>query len=112
MKITWNLQEALDLVPLIEAIAPRFGCHVAITGGVLYKIGERKDLDLLFYRIRQTPQIDAAGLFKALSEELDLNKESGRGWVFKALYHGKKIDMFFPEEITVEGEPAYGEDLS
>ena len=50
---TWDLVSAVDLCKQVESIAPDYGCHVALTGGCLYKEGPRKDLDLLFYRIRQ-----------------------------------------------------------
>jgi hypothetical protein len=44
----WTLAEAVEVCRQVEAICPPFGCHVALTGGTLYKDGERKDLDLLF----------------------------------------------------------------
>lgn len=95
--LKWCLPEAVELCGKIEAICPKFGCHVALTGGVLYKEGPRKDLDLLFYRIRDWKQIDHEGMFKALEiEEVFLT--GGFGWCYKGEYHGKKIDLFFPEE--------------
>jgi len=77
-------------------MCPDFGCHVALTGGLLYKEGSRKDCDLLFYCIRQVDEIDISGLLAAL-------KASGfvigrqHGWVRKATYQGKPVDLFFPE---------------
>lgn len=84
---------------LIESICPKFGCHVALTGGVLYKSGEglRKDCDILFYRIRQTPEIDMAGLWKGL-KTIGLVPYKGFGWCYKATYGDKLVDIFFPEE--------------
>lgn len=102
----WTLAAAVDLCRHVETIAPDFGCHVALTGGCLYKDGPRKDLDLLFYRIRQEDDIDAEGLFEALAEELGMVKKSGFGWCHKCEYKGKKIDCFFPEE---PGGPPYPE---
>ena len=92
-----NLEKAVKICSIIEEVAPRFGCHVALTGGCLYKQGERKDLDVLFYRIRQTKQIDYAGLFNAL-HEAGFKSPDGFGWLFKSSYEGCPIDMFFPEE--------------
>lgn len=51
--MSWTQEEAIQLCRLLEALAPTFGCHVALTGGCLYKDGERKDCDILLYRIRQ-----------------------------------------------------------
>ncbi len=98
----WTQSEAIELCREIEAIAPKFGCHVALTGGCLYREWPRKDLDILFYRIRQVSRIDSEGLFLALAETLGLEKKKGWGWCFKAEYQNKSVDMFFPEEI--EGE--------
>lgn len=99
--VLWTQAEAIDLCRKIEAVCPRFGCHVALTGGTLYKEGPRKDLDLLFYRIRQRPEIDIDGLIKVL-EPLGIEFEDGGfGWCFKGWLNpsGKPIDCFFPEEI-------------
>lgn len=106
----WTREEAIDLCRLIENIAPRFGCHVALTGGTLYKDGPRKDLDILFYRIRQVPEIDVPALMGALAE-IGIKQTGGFGWCFKGLYHNKKIDMFFPEDPTGGEYNGGGEDL-
>jgi hypothetical protein len=107
MSKAWTQAEAIRLCCAIERIAPEFGCHVALTGGCLYKDGERKDLDVLFYRIRQRSEINTEGLFAALAD-IGLVKAKGFGWCFKADYNGKAVDMFFPEEV--EGEYASGEE--
>ena len=96
-KSSWCINDAVELCKLIERICPKFGCHVALTGGTLYKEGERKDLDLVFYRIRQEPKIDIDGLWQALAL-IDVIRHKGGGWIHKATYFGKNIDMFFPEE--------------
>lgn len=97
----WMQIEAIDLCRKIEAVCPRFQCHIALTGGLLYKDGRRKDCDLLFYRIRQAKEIDMAGLWSAL-ESIGITKKSGFGWCYKVKYQGKKIDCFFPEEQSGE----------
>lgn len=97
----WTLPQALKLCRELESIAPAYGAHVALTGGCLYKDGERKDVDIMFYRIRQVNKIDVDGLFSEL-EDFGIKKTGGFGFVFKAVTAtGKKIDFFFPEE---EGE--------
>ncbi len=94
--MTWNQKEAVELCRLIEAICPDYGCHVALTGGTLYKEGERKDLDILFYRIRQVEYIDVDSLFNALVN-IGVERVGGMDWCIKATYQDKPIDCFFPE---------------
>lgn len=116
---TWSLSTALPLIRQIELVCPAAGCHVALTGGVLYKSGDRKDLDLLFYRIRQIPAIDMDVLWTQL-DLLGVKKVSGWGWIYKATYQGKGLDLFFPEERKKQGagetgaieieEPTYPEE--
>lgn len=93
----WTQAEAIKLCREIEQICPQYGCHVALTGGTLYKDGERKDADILFYRIRQVDEIDVDGLFSAL-ETIGVERASGFGWCIKATHHGRNVDCFFPEE--------------
>lgn len=100
MKTTWNQEEAINLCIAIEHVIPKSGCHVALTGGNLYRHGERQDLDLVIYRIRQSKKIDMELLFAELGG-LGIAKVSGFGWCHKCEYEGKKIDLFFPEEKAV-----------
>lgn len=102
----WTQEEAIYLAAKIETVAPSHGCHVALTGGCLYKSGGRKDCDILFYRIRQVEKINFVSLFHTLLE-MGFERIEGFGWCFKATYYGKPVDMLFPEEIGgeyVEGE--------
>lgn len=92
----WTQQEAIELCRSIEAVCPLFGCHVALTGGLLYKEGARTDLDILFYRVRQTPQIDIDGLVKALVG-IGIHFHAANGFVVKFTHEGRPIDAFFPE---------------
>lgn len=93
---TWTQTEAIKLCVLVENICPHYGCHVALTGGLLYKHGARKDCDLLFYRIRQSAEIDYDGLWSALTV-IGLKKVKGFGFCVKASYEGKGVDCLFPE---------------
>lgn len=101
MSDAWTQAEAIALCRKIEDLCPAFGCHVALTGGVLYKVGERKDLDILFYRIRQVDEIDVDGLFGALTK-LGIERLNKGSFCAKATYRGRKIDCFFPEELDGE----------
>lgn len=103
----WTREEAIALARIIETVCPTYGCHIALTGGLLYKDGTRKDADFLFYRIRQVDEIDKPGLFLAL-EALGVVEARGFGWCHKATWQGKAIDFFFPEEdgeYPVQSEP-------
>ena len=95
--MSWDLQNAVTLCKEIEAVAPKFGYHVALTGGCLYKEGERKDLDLVFYK-HGTP--DIPGLLLALSG-LGIAYAKGSGWKYVGYFcadRSKQVDLLFPEE--------------
>ena len=93
---TWSWVEARELCTRIEAIAPVYGCHVGLTGGLLYKDGPRKDLDIIFYRIRQVEAIDWDGLMLAL-KGIGFMDMRFFGFVTKAIYEGRSLDILFPE---------------
>jgi hypothetical protein len=107
---TWTREEAIELCRLLEAVVPTYGCHIALTGGLLYKDGLRKDADIMFYRIRQAEAI----AWEAMWDHLEilglewLKGEEGH-WCIKASWHGKPVDCFFPEadlDNYYEEEPA------
>lgn len=106
----WTQSEAIELCVLLESICPRFGCHVALTGGALYKDGNRKDVDILFYRIRQVKEIDVKGLMSAISS-IGVEPGSDFGWCYKAIYRGKQIDFFFPERAGDEYPNSEGDEI-
>lgn len=93
----WDQTKAIALCIQLEQIAPKYGAHIGLTGGCLYKEGQRKDCDILVYRIRQEADIDADGFFDAI-KGLGIEKKSGFGWCHKAEWEGLQIDFFFPEE--------------
>lgn len=93
---TWSQHEACVVAELVEKVVVPVGAHVALTGGCLYKQGLRDDLDLLFYRIRQTKELNedaVLGVLTAIGFEI----KDHYGWVYKAKYAGKSVDLFFPE---------------
>lgn len=95
----WTQRDVFKLCVGLEEIAPAFGAHVALTGGLLYKLGKRKDADILFYSIRQVDVIDISGLLNSM-KEIGFTAISGpyHNWLYKAEYEGKPVDLFFPEE--------------
>lgn len=98
-----NLELAIDLCRKIEMVCPMAGCHVALTGGCLYKDGDRKDIDLMFYRIRQVEKIDYELLFSIL-DQLGIKVEKSFKWCHKARYDNVGIDIFFPEADDAPGQ--------
>jgi hypothetical protein len=115
----WTQAEAIELCRKIEPIVSQFGCHIALTGGVLYKDGPRKDCDLIVYRegldfgkergpfadtVNRDAMLDA---FKAI--DLYATKEFIR--VVKCQYgitetRWLSVDLIFPE---LDGEYVPGE---
>jgi len=91
----WNTGLAIELCKRIEGMCPKFGCHVALTGGLLYREGERKDCDLIFYRIRQK-DLDLKGLLAAL-ETYGLTFVEQKGWCYKFTHDGRSVDVLIPE---------------
>jgi len=106
--MSWTQEQAVTLCRVMESICTRHGCHVALTGGTLYKDGERKDCDVLFYRIRQAQSINIEGLIDDF-RSIGILVLSEHGWVKKAMFNGKNIDMFFPEDFPEVCE-SYGEE--
>ena len=93
----WERHEAVDLCRALYAISEEYGCFPALTGGLLYKAGPRKDCDILFYRHRQCEKINVAGLFVAMSDLGVKRLTEDDAWCVKALWREKPVDFFFPD---------------
>lgn len=106
----WTQEDAVKLCCTIEALAPPFGCHIALTGGTLYKAGARKDIDIIVYRIRQSASIDVAGFMTALAT-IGITTVHDYGFCYKALYENRNIDFLFPDrpELPRGGSSSYGQ---
>lgn len=111
MAKSWSQEMAIQFCVLVEEIAPQFGAHVALTGGCLYKAEfNRKDCDIVLYRIRQK-SIDDVGLLAALQEKLGVEvTKRVNNWLTKAKWNDRNIDIFWPEEgndTTIWDEGGY-----
>jgi hypothetical protein len=118
----WIQQEAIELCRQVEPILASLGCHVALTGGLLYKDGPRKDCDLIIYRAGGefgeqrgsfAETIDRDALLRALEAiHLHVKKEFVR--VVKCIYgpiggdRFEYVDLIFPE-LDGEYQPPEGE---
>ncbi len=105
--VYWTHTEAVILCTEIEAFAPKYGCHIGLTGGCLYKNNYRKDLDILIYRIRQVEKIDWVGFIDHL-KVINITITRNTGFVKKAIYkpfigHPQNIDFLYPEYYSFEG---------
>jgi len=99
--IPWTLAEGVALCTAIQSISPKYGCHPALTGGLLYKEGPRKDCDVVIYQRGdvdgERPEIDWLGLWAEL-KTIGIELVKDFGYVKKCLYQGKSLDIFDPTE--------------
>jgi hypothetical protein len=96
----WLLDDAAQFCTEIEALVPKLGYHVALTGGCLYKSGPRLDCDLVFYQIRSGVIIARPSeVMYALERDGLLDPGwTGGGWRFVGKYGERKVDLLFPEQ--------------
>lgn len=102
MSPPWIRVEAVALCKAIHEIPSQdFNCHVALTGGLLYKDGPRKDCDLVIYQRGDTDgvrkPIDWVGLWAAL-EKIGLCLTHDYGYVKKCVYQGRTVDILDPTQ--------------
>src|SRR5262245_6147372 len=94
----WEPYMAQVLCTLIEPIAEKYGAHVALTGGPLYKEGPRKDADILIYpHGSRTVELTEIDFLKMLGELSNIGITLGdrRGSVQKASWGiGRAVDFF------------------
>jgi len=90
-------QEAMDLCKKIYDSMSGIGFYPALTGGLLYKDGDRKDIDIVIYRNRQNVQkFELKDLEEPLSK-LGLIDFNHYGFVSKCKWNGITVDLFNPE---------------
>lgn len=95
--IKWRRHEAIELCERLHKIAPMFGIHVGLTGGCLYKDHERKDCDILLYRIRQS-EMSLENFFTCLEVAFKIKVTNDHGFCVKAVdATGRDIDFLIPE---------------
>lgn len=91
-----NINQAIELSKVIkDALGGKY--FPALTGGALYKEGERKDIDFVIYRHRENPvmdMIEVAGLL----EKVGFTDFRHYGWCTKCNSpDGASLDLFDPE---------------
>jgi hypothetical protein len=90
----WTQALAIKLCNDLEPICAANKCHVALTGGLLYKEGPRKDADIMIYRVRQAPDINREKLLE-LFKPIGVTVKATHGWVWKCDYLGYPLDLFW-----------------
>ena len=99
-----GLEKAIYLAKHLETNLPD-NLHVGLTGGTLYKDGERKDIDFVIYSHKCFDLIDTQRLAKTL-ELLGFQNIKNYGRVIKSQYNIKgeaiDIDIIVPESKTGE----------
>lgn len=106
-KERWTTEEGVALCHLLEPLVEPFDCHVALTGGLLYAEGPRKDCDIVIYRRGrykdedELPAFDRDKLLDALKPTLIIYDVYAR--VVKAGYKEKAVDLLFVNTFDGQG---------
>lgn len=107
--MSWTIDEAREVCKLINSVSLPFNCHPALTGGLLYKDGLRKDCDIVIYQRGDTKgvksEIDWVGLWSAL-KNVGITLETDYGYCKKCLWKGKMIDILDPTDRPHIGHDA------
>lgn len=106
----WNISQAVELCRTLEDLTRPLEWHVGLTGGVLYKDGQRKDCDVILYSTQRS-QLDAKQLLSRISALPEVTAFRRYGYVTKFDYNGKPVDILMPELKGQEGEYPIGEGL-
>jgi len=106
-----TLGKALVLAKAVNHLVEPHGYFVALTGGLLYKEGPRKDIDLLLYKKRDAAVTDIQQVMGLVEVRLGLtciDKYELDRFCFRfTTKTGVRVDILFPEtENTVA---SYGE---
>lgn len=100
--------DGLDLCKILHEKLIGCGFFPALTGGLLYKGGERKDIDIVIYRHRQ--QVEGFEISDISNHLADVGVEviECYGFVTKAIWNGFSVDLFNPETKIEFNDEDYG----
>ncbi|AUR81387.1 hypothetical protein NVP1072O_41 [Vibrio phage 1.072.O._10N.286.48.A12] len=97
--------EAIELCELLYVEMSSHGFYPALTGGLLYKPGRRKDIDIVIFRNRQSVSHFEMEELTPLLEKCGVKIINTYGFVTKAEWKGYTVDLFNPEtEINLDNE--------
>jgi hypothetical protein len=108
----WTQAQGLALVKAMYAFLQDDACpyYPALTGGLAYKDGPRKDCDIVIYHNRQHALRRKADVIADLKHMPGLKLVRDHGFVTKWTYGGKGVDIMFPEWY-VSGHDDYDQDM-
>lgn len=101
--------DGLELCKILYTELSSEGFYPALTGGLLYKSGERKDIDIVIFRNRQLHASFEMKEIEHLLMKVGLSDFTYYGFVTKAKWKGFTVDLFNPEtQLEFDGEDCYG----
>ena len=87
-----NILKAIDLCRRLEPKFSRFGYHVGLTGGCLYKEGERKDVDIIVYPHQDKNVVPVPELLEKIKSTGLTYEREGTG--LSMGYDAKEVHVF------------------
>jgi len=100
-----------DGIRLCESLYSKLspaGYYPALTGGLLYKEGARKDIDVVIFRNRQDVTDFEMKDIECFLVEIGMSDFKYYGFVTKAIWNGFTVDLFNPETQIESLENMYG----
>jgi hypothetical protein len=96
-------EDANKLCKLLYHELSLIGFYPALTGGVLYKKGVRKDIDIIVYRNRQLVEDFELKDIESTLEKVGMIEFKHYGFVTKCLWMGYSVDLLNPETSDSKG---------
>ena len=94
-----GIEAGIELCKKLYSELSRIGYYPALTGGLLYKNGLRKDIDIVIYRNRQDHDD-----FEVQLKNCGLKEIKSYGFVTKCKWNGINVDLFNPESKSLNDE--------
>lgn len=99
-----NTNHGIELCQELYKALSKSGFFPALTGGLLYKDGERKDIDIAIYRHRQQVAAFEMEEIEHLLSDAGVCDFSYHGFVTKCKWKGFSVDLFNPESKMLSEE--------
>jgi hypothetical protein len=103
-----TISDGINLCKLMQKELDEIGLFPALTGGLIYKDGQRKDIDIVIYRHRQKLRFFETIDIKKQLESIGIEITGFYGFVTKAKWNGFIVDIFNPE--TTKDDLTYGDE--
>ncbi len=95
-----TISDGQKICKLIYETIGDCGFYPALTGGVLYKNGNRKDVDIVIFRNRQDVNAFEIIDLEGVLTDVGFYDFNHYGFVTKCKYNGIDVDLFNPETIS------------